>query len=771
MKIKYFLFTAVLAAAILCSGVAVKAQTVDVSAQIAQLQQQIAQLVAQLQALQAQQGQGQTWCHTFNANLGVGNKGTEIDDLWTALSKEGYGSTVSMDHIGMGQPDTFGENTASGVVSFQAKYGILQTGYVGPLTRAKLNSLYGCGVVPPPANQCTTDSDCPPRLSMNLPGWYPKCVNGQCVLLPPTTCTPNWQCVNGPCVNGYSFSSPKDLNNCNVSIIGQTLPACSSVATSCNSSNQVSIKVTSPNGGESYTLGSIMPITWTSSKLNVGQVAIVLYRYDDNLNQGKPVAVNSMASILVPNTGLYNWTIPTGGDVNTVLACSSGCSTNGAMFKVVIYYPDLVSGNVDQYLTSGVADASDNYFAITGSNNSQCTSLYWIDNTTQNCQSQKQFCGAYMYQGLQVFSNKLDCQVAALQKQLNRTCNTNSDCLSGQVCSGGVCGTAVQPSITVTSSPTGSVSISSTVHITWTSQGISDHVGIGFCPKGEATTGIHCTESQLTPNNGSADISLTGGTNLYAGDWYPVISGYAGSYGTGAFAYGTGGNFTVVSSMPTPQASVTVTSPDGGETWNIGSTHTITWNGTASDATGHFHVALIRRPDNNGAFAEWSVGDTSSPYVGLYSWTIPATLQGEGAIPSQGNSMYKIRVYYVDANGNTLTYDDSNDYFTIASSSTQPSSSSNNSSLTAQRLFPGQYDNTKYSLSLTDPDGLGDIIVKKADGTIAWSGSPRSGSPACPTSANTGTMTFLSSDFPLTGTVVDCKSASVYPVSVQMPVL
>ena len=39
----------------------------------------------------------------------------------------------------------FDEVTASRVVKLQAKYGILQTGFVGPITRAKLNSLYGCG--------------------------------------------------------------------------------------------------------------------------------------------------------------------------------------------------------------------------------------------------------------------------------------------------------------------------------------------------------------------------------------------------------------------------------------------------------------------------------------------------------------------------------------------------------------------------------------------------------------------------------------------------
>jgi len=37
----------------------------------------------------------------------------------------------------------FGSLTLKAVKRFQAKYGIIQTGYVGPLTRAKLSKLYG----------------------------------------------------------------------------------------------------------------------------------------------------------------------------------------------------------------------------------------------------------------------------------------------------------------------------------------------------------------------------------------------------------------------------------------------------------------------------------------------------------------------------------------------------------------------------------------------------------------------------------------------------
>jgi len=143
MKIKLLSIIVVIATVILFSGGIVKA---DDSALIVQLQAEIAQLTAQVQALiSAQQGTAQTWCHNFNTSLGFTNSGNnEIGQLHTALQKEGisYGSDTN---------NTYTKDTADAVVKFQQKYFITPlSGYVGPITRAKLNSLYGCTVTASP---------------------------------------------------------------------------------------------------------------------------------------------------------------------------------------------------------------------------------------------------------------------------------------------------------------------------------------------------------------------------------------------------------------------------------------------------------------------------------------------------------------------------------------------------------------------------------------------------------------------------------------------
>lgn len=87
-------------------------------------------------------GTGQSFCHNFNSDLTVGNSGADISALYKVLSLTSM-NVWYVDHGSSGHL-VFNEDTAAKVVSFQRKYGIRMTGYVGPATRAKLNTLCGC---------------------------------------------------------------------------------------------------------------------------------------------------------------------------------------------------------------------------------------------------------------------------------------------------------------------------------------------------------------------------------------------------------------------------------------------------------------------------------------------------------------------------------------------------------------------------------------------------------------------------------------------------
>ena len=128
---------------------AITAQELQV--QIQALMNEIAELQKQLSEIDQEETPSSDWCHNFNTNLRYQNRGTEVEALQTALEKQGF--SISENEKA---ENHFGSSTNSAMISFQERYAneILTswglrhgTGFVGGTTRAKLNQLYGCGVV------------------------------------------------------------------------------------------------------------------------------------------------------------------------------------------------------------------------------------------------------------------------------------------------------------------------------------------------------------------------------------------------------------------------------------------------------------------------------------------------------------------------------------------------------------------------------------------------------------------------------------------------
>ena len=100
----------------------------------------------------------------------------------------------------------------------------------------------------------------------------------------------------------------------------------------------------------------------------------------------------------------------------------------------------------------------------------------------------------------------------------------------------------------------------------------------------------------------------------------------------------------LTTTSPTP--TITVTSPNGGESWNAGSTHTITWSGTGSVGN-----VKIEYSTNNGS--SWSTITSSTTNDGSYSWTVPGV----------SSSQCLVRISETDGSPS----DTSNSVFTIKS--------------------------------------------------------------------------------------------------------
>jgi len=273
---KFFFLVSVAALAVFWTPQGTQAQTVaDLQAQIQSLLNTIAQLQTQVTQLQ---GQPQEWCYTFNNNLRFGSSGAQVEALQTALQKAGF----SLPSDGQ-----FGESTASAVVGFQQQYrqevlapfGLqFGTGFVGTTTRAKLNSLYGCGAVQPPAS-IPIPAPAPPVKQTNL----------QCTGLEMTwsgvgrrdpytfsgdTCN-GYRCLVGNEISPACYNDQQCTQICSGSCINIL-----SAKTQCTTSPTLpspapSIIVLSPNGGEQWNFGTPQTITWNSS--GISQVVLYLW--------------------------------------------------------------------------------------------------------------------------------------------------------------------------------------------------------------------------------------------------------------------------------------------------------------------------------------------------------------------------------------------------------------------------------------------------------------------------------------------------------------
>jgi hypothetical protein len=97
-----------------------------------------------------------------------------------------------------------------------------------------------------------------------------------------------------PAMNGYAYRC-RITNTC-----------ATSVTTNGNAQlTATSITVVSPNGGETFSAGGTMPISWTSTNLSGVLLAIEIVRCSDNTVITPEIVYNTA------NDGTHNWVIPT----------------------------------------------------------------------------------------------------------------------------------------------------------------------------------------------------------------------------------------------------------------------------------------------------------------------------------------------------------------------------------------------------------------------------------------------------------------------------
>ena len=669
-----------------------KAMTVEeILAKIAQLQQQIAQLQKQLSAIQ----EPAVWCHNFNRNLRYGDAGPEVKALQIALEKEGF---YKMEP---NQPSYFDEKVASAVTGFQEKYrneiltpwGLKYgTGFVGRTTRAKLNALYGCGVVQ--KSECQRNGG--------------VCIN-----------------FLAECKEGYqesSFSCKYKNEKCCVPV-------------------KKSIKVISPNGGEKWVQGNTYLIKWQVKGIREN-LNIYLYReYGDNKR-----SLTLIAGGLSPEVTHYSWTIPSYQPTEGKYKISVRTESYGGMFSPHTEgfedesdgYFSIVAQEVSEctdsdggkdYYTKGTVTDEGKTYADYCIDSSTLREYFCLEKTAgglggvaeedyacpYGCESGACKPGItvlspnggeeWSFGTLQTitwsskgidkvniylwFPDGATClltkDIPAANESYTLTIQENQQCsnIEKQITPGqykiaiwseepamdiaaphdysdSYFSIGKQKSITILS-PNGGEEwfLGSTYEIKWNSSGFEKvHIDIIDGSKNTAYT----LASELPASKGKFSWKIgSQWPELSAGDKYKIrVISYpfpaSGEWEEGV-NYDVSDNYFSISQ---PVKGITVLSPNGGEEWKIGNTYTIKWDSSGYDSSASVQIGLRdTRYDPNLAEGEAAIVNTTN--TGSYTWTIPSEI---GVMKLGAGNVYKV-VIYIEEGGIPQKYDVSDSLFSI----------------------------------------------------------------------------------------------------------
>jgi hypothetical protein len=380
--------------------------------------------------------------------------------------------------------------------------------------------------------------------------------------------------------------------------------------------------LTSPNGGENWQAGTTHTISWTRSALDFTDAQINLYeRSCGRLPSGIPFCIDVFKKTITPHasihSGSYSWYIPTD-------------QAPGTSYKIELKSNSLASNY----------DRSDGYFTIAGlritspnggetwtRGTSQRIKWYQAGLTGTNVKLDLLTYGPIVLPGHPPSRSPITSSVSAAQGYYDWTPAVrppgNYLMQSYQVEVRSLSNSQLgdmsdarfylqDPSSSATikvTSPTCSViwQPGTTHTVTWTSTGnVGPNVKIQLL-NNNVVVG---TAIESTPNDGSFDWTISStrapGTNYQI----QVTSTTTGVKGTSCV-------FTIGQPNPT-QASIVVTSPKAGDSWQRGTTHQVTW--TSTGAVGpNVKIELWQGSTLAGTAAPSTEND------GSYLWTISST--------------------------------------------------------------------------------------------------------------------------------------------------
>ncbi len=356
--------------------------------------------------------------------------------------------------------------------------------------------------------------------------------------------------------------------------------------------SSAAITVTSPNGGESLTVGSTHEITWTT----IGTVGNVKIEYSINSGDNWTEIIASTS-----NTGSHMWTVPDDPSDNCLVRISEIDGepldvSDGEFFIVSLSTITVTSPNGGESLITGTTHEIT--WTSTGmSGNDNVTIEYSPNNGVNWVKIVPTTANNGSYDWTVPDNPSGNCLV--------RVSASDSDAGPSDV-SDEVFFIVSQISVIVTSPNGGeSLTVGSEHEITWTFTGMEegDNIKIEYSIDSGTTWGVIVlsisnigSDTWTVPDDPSENCLVR-------------VSGSDSDEGPSDVSDEV---FFIV-----PAPIITVTSPNGGEQWLTGSAYNITW--TSSNVTGDVNIYLYA-----GESFDLNIG-TASVDSGTFEWTIPGT--------------------------------------------------------------------------------------------------------------------------------------------------
>ncbi len=370
---------------------------------------------------------------------------------------------------------------------------------------------------------------------------------------------------------------------------------------------QPTFTLTAPNGGQNFLAGSTQTISWVVS------MPVMAVQLDLSTNGGVTWSSIAVAPGGTATTGSYAWTVPNSGSNFCLVRAYSG-STVGLGVSASVFTISGASG-ISLTAPSGIVWAANSVQNITWLNTVPLSTVN-IDYTTNNgltwsVVATNQPAGGMMGGFTWTVPNTPsgNCKVRVNAGGINTSTSTVNFTISGT------------PSGIVLTSPNGGQNwpVGSTQLITWNNLVVLSSVQIEYSQN-----------AGLTWSSVVASTPAGGTSGTYSWVVPPTISSQC------LVRLNAGGPHTATSvatfSISAPVSQLTVTAPNGGQNWAVGSSQVISWGVSTPIMS-----VSIEYSTNNGATYSTVIASTPSGGAGgTYNWTIPNTISSQCLVRVNG---------------------------------------------------------------------------------------------------------------------------------------